>query len=155
MRNYLVVGYDSAVCESLWAHQVCCGSSTLLRGHPGVAAWGLSDGGEYGNRREKTILFTLKLQTLLAALDAGVRRVVHIDLDIVLLRPPMALLAGPAFGADMALAFAVDMPSLDARLQQTCLDGGAAADALAGLTAGKPRLNTGIIYAAASATLRR
>lgn len=140
-RNYLAVGFDERVCKNLHQHGVCCGHSSLLRGHAGVDAWQLAPGGGLADRREKTILFTLKLQTLSWAAAAGVNRSLHLDLDIVVLQPPFVLFADERFGP-AALACAMDMPTTPAVLEAAC-----AARALPlHATMPRPRLNTGAVF---------
>ena len=138
-RNYLAVGYDGEVCRSLHQHGVCCGHSDLLRTHAGLDAWELGPGGAFADMREKTVLFTLKLQSLTWALEAGVERVLHLDLDIVLVTQPFALFAelAPAF------ACAMDMPTLPEALAHACASGGTVPPQT---TVSRQRLNTGTVF---------
>jgi hypothetical protein len=147
MRNYLAMGYDAGTCSLLHARRVCCGHSALLRAHAGVAAWQMGDGGGLAARREKTILFLVKLQSMLGALDAGVRHVIHCDLDIHLLDNPFRTLRGARFGRP-ALATGVDMPQLPPDAAAACASAGAVPG---GATTARPRLNTGIVYLASGA----
>jgi hypothetical protein len=137
-RNYLAVGYDAEVCRSLHQHGVCCGHSSLLRGQAGLDSWQLGPGGAFADRREKTVLFTLKLQSVVWAIEAGVERVLHLDLDVVVLQPPFVLYTAlrPAF------ACAMDVPVIPDALVQACASGGALQQA----AVPRQRLNTGAVF---------
>lgn len=138
-RNYLATGYDAEVCRSLHQHGVCCGHSSLLRGQAGLDSWQLGPGGAFADRREKTVLFTLKLQSVVWAIEAGVERVLHLDLDVVVLQPPFLLYDAlrPAF------ACAMDMPVLPDALVQACASGAALTQHT---TVPRQRLNTGAVF---------
>jgi hypothetical protein len=142
-HHYLSTAYDAHGCAALAARGVCCGHSSLLRGHPGLVPWQLAPGLGFAGRVESTTLFLLKVQTLAWALQAGLRRVLHIDLDVALLANPLAAFHAARFGR-VALAAAVDLPSLPPGATAACVaePGGDLAAAQP-----RPRLNTGLLLA--------
>ena len=141
-RNYLALAYDAEVSNSLRKHGVCGGHTAFLRGHAGLNAWQLGPDGAFADRREKTILFTLKLQTLTWAVDAGIKRVLHLDLDVVVLQPPFRLFTDDRFGP-AAFACALDMPTLPQALEHLCASSGVVP---AHTTVPRQRLNTGAVF---------
>jgi hypothetical protein len=160
VHNYLAVGYDAAACAALLDAGVCgCGHLPLLAPHAaGVAAWRMDATGGFSTRLEKTALFLVKLQALVWAVEAGVRRVMHCDLDIALLADPFAALMTPSTRfAHAALAMGVDVPDMPAALRADCAaavnstnataaaDDADVEDAVLNATVPRPSLNTGLM----------
>ena len=141
--NYLAIAYDAEVSRSLHRHGVCSGHNDLLRGHAGLNAWQLGPDGAFADRREKTILFTMKLQSLTWAAEAGLSRVLHLDLDIVVLQPPFLLFSDGRFGPT-AFACAMDMPTIPHTLAHVCAASGSSP--LQHTTVPRQRLNTGAVF---------
>ena len=141
-RKYLALAFDAEVSGRLHKHGVCSGHSDFLRGHAGLNAWQLGPDGAFADRREKTILFTLKLQALTWAVEAGVKRVLHLDLDVVVLQPPFLLFSDDRFGP-IALACAMDIPTIPHTLTHLCASKGAVPQHT---TVPRQRLNTGAVF---------
>ena len=141
-RNYLALAFDAEVSGRLHKHGVCGGHTDFLRGHAGLDAYQLGLDGSFADRREKTILFTLKLQALTWAVEAGVKRVLHLDLDVVILHPPFLLFSDDRFGP-VALACAMDIPTIPHTLSHLCASKGAVPPHT---TVPRQRLNTGALF---------
>ena len=141
-RNYLALAYDAEVSGRLHQHGVCGGYTGFLRGHAGLNAWQLGPDGAFADRREKTILFVLKLQALTWAVEAGLKRVLHLDLDVVVLQPPFLLFSDNRFGPT-AFACAMDMPTLPHTLAHLCASSGVVPTHA---TVPRQRLNTGAVF---------
>lgn len=146
-QNYLAISDAEGVCRLLVAHGVCCGHTSFLRDDPGLDAWQMGPGGGFADRRDKTVLFALKLQTLVWAADAGARHIIHLDLDIALMSDPFGLVYHEAFRR-AALATAADTTGTSAEQSHEC-EASPTVTQLATGSWGRPRLNTGVMYVAA------